>query len=204
MVIEENRRAIEREVRTRMAELAASAGLGSTQVALQALYLMPGDFMDAYAALFHRALRVAGDVGRPSEEGREDADGKATTVQRVSASRTSRMREGATLGGMGPAKSTGKRHRRVWTVADEKALSRKEAVDKKLRKITREMLAGMTEDLKSQESGGGDAADRGGDAVARCKGRKCGKFMDAEWVFCPSCGTQAKTKIENSRDRGEG
>lgn len=189
----------EREVRRRVAEILSSAGVPSSQIALHSLFLLPPDFLDAYMALFHRALKVDGDNSTQGDKGRVGPDGKMLgSVEKARGIRVSRMSEGKTLGGMSGAKSGGggKGRGKTWTVADEKALARKERIDKSLRKITREIRKGLDDDLRTEMKGEGGDDEMG---VLRCKGRKCGKFMDTEWTFCPSCGTQARTKIE----RGE-
>lgn len=179
------------EVDKRLAERLGAAGLPQSQIALQVLYLLPREFVDAYSALYHRALRVAGDTGRPPSEGRTNMvdDGKGGVKEevvgvgpRVSGARKSKLSEGSTLGGMAGAKK-GKAYKRAWVVADEIALEKKIGVDKRLRKIARELRALVD---AGEDSGVGDERKK-------CSGKKCGKFLEMGWKYCPSCGARQRS-----------
>lgn len=176
----------------RLAEILSSAGLNEGRVALEVLYLMPPKFVSAYEALFHRALALGTDglTGERADRGRVDEQGRPLTNDRVQAARQGRLTEGKTLGGMGTAKTTGKRYRRAWIVADERALGRKTRIDKALRRLAREIETGMAELAGgSGWDDGGETDERGGH---RCTGRKCRKFLEDGWNYCPFCGTRQR------------
>lgn len=176
------------EVDKRLAEFMGSAGLRQSEIALAVLYLLPKDFRDAYEALYHRALKVEGDKGARESwiELKGDDEGMESTrlggVGKASGARRSRLKEGETLGGMAGA-SGGKTYKRAWTIADEKALEMKSRVDKRLRKMARE-LRGFLEEAE------GGAEDRVGEQK-QCRGKNCKKFLDSGFKYCPWCGTRA-------------
>lgn len=185
------------EVDKRLAEYFGAAGLPQSQIALQVLYLLPREFVDAYQALYHRALKVAGDKGLGAlvevEVEVKGPDGKKTGeteierhsgVGRASGGRRSALKEGSTLGGMAGAKK-GKAYKRAWIVADEMALEKKIGIDKRLRKIARELRALLAEE--------GAGTDSGGDERKKCGGKKCGKFLELGWKYCPSCGARQRS-----------
>jgi hypothetical protein len=176
---------VEDEVRVRLAEMLGSAGVPSSQISLQVLYLLPPDFVDAYQALFHKALKGA-DVGGVGGDGRE-------ALEKASGRRKAKTAEGKTLGQMRGARG-GRAHKRAWTVADEQALGKKQLIDKKLRKLAREirglLAAEMGEKLEV------DGLGLGEDKIARCSGKRCGKFVEGSWKYCPFCGTRRRAEKE--------
>lgn len=183
----------------RIAEWASSAGLRQSEIALAVLYLLPKDFRDAYEALYHRALKVEGDKGareswvEKTEKGLGTGEyERAGGVGKASGARVSRLKEGETLGQMGGA-SGGKTYKRAWTIADEKALEMKSRVDKRLRKMARE-LRGFLEDAEDREEG------RGAEEQRQCKGKSCKKWVDAGWKYCPWCGTRSSVRGKGSGD----
>lgn len=117
------------KVRTRLAEIRASAGVPHAQVSMEVLYFLPEKFLNAYADMFTRALK---------SDGGEDA----------------RARSQAEAGAVGkaPGGSTGaagRRYKKTFVVLDERALDLKTQIDKRLRTIGREvetaLAGGQTE-----------------------------------------------------------
>jgi hypothetical protein len=97
----------------RLANALSSAGLSSSRVATELLYMLPRPFVLAYARLFDSALKedTAHSVISPTSKGMGKASGKG----------------GGSEG--------------HFVVRDERAMSRKKRVDKSLRKLAREILA---------------------------------------------------------------
>lgn len=196
---------IEREVESRVAEILASGGVMEGVVAMSVLFLLPREFTTSYEALYHRALKVDGDRGKEDNwvevtERVRGEDGKMETrgtgeyervggTGKASGARKSGVREGTTLGGMAGAVG-GKTYKRAWTVADEKALETKSRVDKRLRKIGREIRTALGEGV----GGEGD----GGEETRQCVGRSCRKWIQRGWKYCPHCGAR------NGRKSGSG
>lgn len=155
------------KVRARLAEVLSSAGVHENRVALEILYLLPKDFVAAYTELFHNALSM-GDEGKGAEVERKVQLGRAEGKRVTRASGDS----------MGGARKAKKKAPRGWAVKSTLALQRKEAVDRKLRKLAREVMSGE-------------------DKIARVRcgegsGSGCGKWLEDGWSFCPGCGVQCE------------
>ena len=130
MTIEDH---IEREVQRRLTDRLASAGVSQSRIALEVLFLLPPDFVRAYENLFNRALKEPGLEG----VGNRDAGSQVKRVSRksrLSARGKTRIAEGA------GAKAQSKRHRDYWIVRDERALKHKSLIDRRLRRMAREMF----------------------------------------------------------------
>lgn len=113
-------------VRTRLAEVLASAGVPHAQIALEVLYYLPKDFLNAYEQMFTRAVKADG-----GEDARARAQGAAGEVEKA---------RGGSTGGRG------KRYKKTFVVLDEKALDLKSRMDKRLRMMGREIAAGLIGD----------------------------------------------------------
>lgn len=178
---------IRRAVEIRIAELVSSGGITFSRAALEILYLLPPDFVAVYTELFHQALKGA--------DGGSDARGQAAE----------RTRDLGRASGKA-TRSTGS-FRGVWTIGDERALALKDRADKRLRSIARD-TANALGNLKDQddlarlnrkrEKEGKklpEAVLQVGDSVSRlkCQNRRCNRFLDIQWLYCPSCGTRRKS-----------
>lgn len=108
---------LEHEVRRRVAEALTQQGVGYNRVALEVLYLLPPEFVQAYVQLFYSAFR---------EDTRIRAGSKNA--------KPIRRREGV----RGPAKPV-KKYREHWQIEDEQAFSRKKRIDRQLRKLIPQM-----------------------------------------------------------------
>lgn len=106
------------KLRTRLAEIRASAGVPHAQVSMEVLYFLPERFLHAYQALFTRALRSDG-----GEDGRNRSQQEAGEVGRA---------RGGSTGG-------GRRYKKTFVVLDEKALDVKSTIDKRLRMVARDI-----------------------------------------------------------------
>lgn len=146
--------ALDDKVRARLAEIRAAAGVPHAQVSLDVLYFLPQGFLNAYADLFTRAVK-------------SDGGGSATAVAQQEAGALGKAR------GRG-ARTNGKRYKKTFVVMDERALSLKQGVDKRLRNLGRDIMLGLAEGSLRQS----DAATCG----------SCGMFMQAGWKFCPRDG----------------
>lgn len=105
------------KVRTRLAEIRASAGVPHAQVSLDVLYFLPEKFLTAYQTMFTKALRSDG-----GEDQRARAQAEAGEV-------------GKATGGSGG----GRRYKKSFVVLDERALDLKSQIDKRLRMMGREV-----------------------------------------------------------------
>lgn len=110
-------------LRTRLAEIMSSAGVSHAQIALEVLFFLPKDFLNAYEQMFTRAVKADGGESR-----RAEAQEAAGTVGKAR--------------GTG-AKTTGKRYKKTFVVLDERALELKTRMDKRLRMMAREIAGGL-------------------------------------------------------------
>jgi hypothetical protein len=173
------------EVDRRLAERLSGAGVPEAEIAQAVLFLLPRDFVNAYEALYHRALKVAGDKGLGARvDVLDEKTGETESfdgVGRSSGGRASKLAAGKTLGEMGGAKK-GKAYKKAWIIADEIALEKKVAIDKRLRKMARELRSLV-------DSGVGE----GSDERKKCMGKKCAKWLELGWKYCPSCGARQRS-----------
>jgi hypothetical protein len=193
----------EDRLRRRLAEILGAAGVPSGTIAAQVLFLMPQDFADAYQELFHRALKGAegegggagrgvGDGGAPDPEPLEAAERRLREQRRGNAPSGMRVRSSQEVASL-RARGGGKRHRDHWTIRSEEALEQKRRVDRKLRRLGREIRGFLGE--------GGDPSGRDRDsALRRCSARSCRKFVEEGWKFCPSCGHDQRARKGKSGD----
>jgi hypothetical protein len=154
--------------RQKLAEALSRGGLSDQAVAAEVLLLLPADFLDQYEALFLEAWKAPGmgEVGGV----RRDPDAAVAPGKgvkwRVTSGQTE-TRGGATgKGGGGPASGLSPRNLR--------AQGTKEWVDRKLRKLARDIRTRMSDDE--------------GPGVRRCTGPRCRKLAEDTWNWCPFCG----------------
>ena len=145
-------RRVEERAQRKFTDLMASAGITQDRMATELLYFLPRDFVDAYSNLFHDIFQL-------------DAGANARGQRLVKDAELARTK--------GSAKTNGKRHKKHWVITNPKAFATKEKVDKKLRKIAREMRASQ-EDKQSQLT------------CSNCK-----KYMEEDWTYCARCGEAA-------------
>lgn len=127
--------ALDDKVRTRLAQIRASAGVPHAQIALDVLYYLPKAFLDQYTDMFTRAVKADGGESTRNQSQLDSAQvGKAS----------------------GSGAKPGRRYKKTFVVLDEKALDIKSAIDKRLRMMAR--------DIESQLAGGemGKASNRCG------------------------------------------
>lgn len=157
------------QLRKRLAELMASAGLGYNSISLEVLYLLPEEFIGRYIWLWEKGL---GPAGSGDAAGRQAArDGHLGRAQTKTASRGDKITG---------ASSTGKKWKRMGlAVRDEKALELKDRIDRKLRGIGRDIRAF---ELENMEGKGGL-----GKETAQCS--RCARFGELNWKYCPFDGS---------------
>lgn len=151
---------IEDQVRRRLTEMAASAGVNRSRLSQEVLFLLPPEFVRLYRDLFDRALgdpvRRAGDGGK--DEGQLKADRKSRDPMRA------RSRAGAS--------STGKRFvAGAWPIRSEQALEEKRRLDKIL--------------VRAAEKAMGAAQDRNLVHINLPRCTDCGRIQAGEWLRCP-------------------
>jgi len=129
-------------------------------VAAEVLLLLPEDFVRAYESLYTEVVGLKRDVNP------DTARAKAKYEVRVSTGQQPTMHSvgGAGGSGFGPRSP----------VSSDEAQSLKARVDRKLRKITRELTRGER------------AMPR------RCTGKNCRKWADPDWAWCPYCRSQTE------------
>lgn len=158
-------------------ELAESGGLAQSQLGLQILYQLPDEFVRAYGMVWEMAF---GDEGLGSRRITEDSqtDKRKKKLKDIRF-KTEEGVNGYEPGAVGNITGGGKK----WTpskdiVRSDKYLKLKVAVDKELNTLTRRIMNMERGTLKPQ--------------TPRCPKAGCGKFVNAQWVYCASCGTRLK------------
>lgn len=132
---------IEGEVRRRLTDRLASAGVGTDGVAREVLYLLPQEFVEAYRLVMMRALKLPGGVpGSEGEQvgvdqGRILAEGPTPSRYRGTEKGLGMKRQG---GGGKRWKNTG------WIVRDERWLQIKTELDRRLMELARMMREGQS------------------------------------------------------------
>lgn len=177
-------------------EVAAEAGAGYGRVSLEALYLLPAEFTNAYQRLFLAALKESpGQTSEPNP-----------LVKRPP--QLIRKEEGQVLDrdpdrGGGSARGGGKRHREHWIIKDESAFRLKERIDGELRDLAAAALSGLTSRAAGKvgrpnqsTADGATTGNEGTAATVTASCSSCGKFLKTIWRYCPHCGAESK------RERG--
>lgn len=141
--------ALDREVRRRVADLLASAGVDQGRISQEILWMLPPELVRTYRELWRRALRP--DV-QSSLQGSDPAG--ASKARNLPDSRTG----GRTRQGWAAGASRGKRYATHWVVADERLLKIKSSADRKLRRIAAQLERALAdpavEELPSMGAGG--------------------------------------------------
>lgn len=167
------------QVRRRLAEIRASAGVPSSQVSLEVLYMLPGEFLRQYEQLFGRALKAdGGEAARNGQQQAMAAVGKAL-VRGGSGTRPNTSQVGPS------ARGNGRRFKKSFIVQDERALRLKSLMDKRLRRIAQEIdheLAALNTSTKTEW-----VAEVGSNKRSlQC--HDCKMFLQYGWQYCPQCG----------------
>lgn len=174
---------IQRAVEQRIAEMVSSGGLTMGRGAIEILYLLPPDFVEAYTELFHQALT--------GTDGGSGARGEAAAKTRA-------------LGrAPGKAAKNTRRFRGLWTIGSEKALQNKELADKRLRTLARDIKRGLQQ-LEQEELAKGKKGAKGmKQFLERSHCPNCRQFVKIEWKYCPSCGTRCLRLRVNGEGKEE-
>lgn len=177
-------------------EVVAEAGAGYGRVSLEALYLLPTEFTNAYQRLFLAALKES--------PGRGGGDPNPLVRK---APKLINKGDGATLDrdpdrGGGKARAGGRRHRDHWIVSDESAFRLKGRVDAELRVLAQTALDGLKSGDGSSRAAGSlsrlirsdandGAKETSGNGVTPTVCKECSKFLKTMWSFCPWCGSSS-------------
>lgn len=160
----DHRLRVERERREGIKGMAEGQHNLGVDELLMVLKFLPRDFLWTYMALIDRGLgeRNLGSGGGAGDTNVIHGTGKKL-VSGVSSSDT--LSISAARRGKGSSQQIG--------LKDDRAVGYRKNVDRKLRKILREVrvFLNASEQPKARQ------------CVGRCK-----KFGDAEWLYCPSCG----------------
>jgi len=176
----------EREIRRRLTEIAAAAGVPHSRAALEVLYLLPPGFLDQYIALFDAALRLPGS---PSEgTNRAGELGKANSHEPLSGTAKGLRINSGRNAGDAPhlGGSAGKKGPSGWAIKDVRALEAKEKFDKRLRALSRDIRLVLSEITSSTSTSGISKGRDSNLRVLQCSG--CGRIADKGWHYCPHCG----------------
>ena len=158
------------EVRRRMAEIAAAAGIDHGRLSIEVLFLLPPQFVRMYQAIFDAALDdpVKPQLAANKDEGRIKAKGKPRDDLRARS--------------MGAAKKGKRSVSGYWPIKDEEAVKIKDLLDRRIVRAASQ----ATEDLRSSRAarnGVGTYPNHRSVSQPQCPA--CGKFMKEDWVRCP-------------------
>jgi len=159
-------------------ELRESGGLAASRLGMEILYLLPDDFVEFYAGLFHRALTVGDSAA--SGNGRGGIDKAKGTTGTVLGSDTRLQSAG-----------TGKRYRNTpLPIGSEAMLQIKETLDRELLGLVTSGKAAI--EAERQRTLGLEHSSNGPVSATRttrqCPGRGCRGFVKPSWKYCPMCG----------------
>ena len=189
-------------------EIAAEAGAGYGRVSLEALYLLPAEFTNAYQRLFLAALKESpGQTGEANPLAKRSARllrrgepnqriklGPSPTTGKMMYGEAEVLDRDPDRGG-GKARSSGRRHRDHWIVKDESAFRLKERIDGELRDLAAAALSGLTSRAAGNSSrliqadvDRATTSNSSDPQTPSCPG--CRKFLKASWKFCPHCGSR--------------
>lgn len=196
--------ALEEMYRRARTEVAAEAGAGYGRVSLEALYLLPAEFTNAYQRLFLAALKESpgqsGEANPPTRrsprllrrgEPNQKVVVKDEETGEVVSERMAEVLDRDPDRGGGRARSNGRRHRDHWTIKDESAFRLKERIDGELKDLAAAALSGLTLRAAGKSNrliqADVDGATTGNGVAPTCPG--CRKFLKVSWRFCPHCGS---------------
>lgn len=134
--------AIEREVRRRLADLLASAGVDQGRISQEILWQLPPELVRNYRNLWERALRPE---MQSSLQGNDPAG--ASKARNAPDSKTG----GRTRQAWATGARRGKRYSTHWIVADEEALKVKASVDRRLKRIAADIEEHLSQPRQRSE-----------------------------------------------------
>lgn len=191
-------------------EMAAEAGAAYGRVSLEALYLLPSEFVSLYQRLFLRALRESpGRTGEANPPVKTKAK-RGRTVQTLTyeddglgGKRQASEKKSVELAldrdparGGGSARAGGKRHRDHWLIADERAFRLKTTIDRELRELAETISRGLSRagagDEPRAAGNGSPANPSSASGVDQCD--RCSRFLKGTWSYCPHCGSGTKAQ----------
>lgn len=132
---------------------------------------MPKEMLFVYEVLVHRGLVIGGGAlrgGRGYDESVVPGTGKA--VGGMAATRSGVVERRMAAGAPAKRGSSAKP-----VVRSEEAVVYRRKIDRRLRRIAREMLVWLEEGVTSK-------------VLRRCTRARCGLFAEDGWNFCPVCG----------------
>lgn len=159
---------VEEEVRRRVTNAAAAAGVDRGRIELEIVWMLPPEFVRGYREIFSRALAdpISPQSDGGKDEGRVKAAGKPADALKARS--------------MGGAAGGGKRYvRGAWPIRDEVALEMKNRLDRKILAALRQTLDTLVQSNRSL----GAAHDGAQTVPRRCD--DCGQFLKTEWLRCP-------------------
>lgn len=155
-------------------DMMAAAGVDHRRMSLEVLFFLPKAFVESYENLWYRGVAAKGTDGGSDERGR--ANLAKAELGRADGGRT---------GGAGKRRS----HKKYWVIADERALEVKDRIDKRLRRLAREIHEELRAiDSKADGETGGKRTEGKGGRMRRACG-DCGRMVGEGWKYCPYDGS---------------
>lgn len=157
-----------------------TAGTGPRAEDLELLgRYLPAEFLFCYEVLVHRSVVVPGSArgGRGYDEAVEVGAGRRSPAAVKSG--TTEVRGGAN--GSSRRGGSGKP-----VIRSEQAVVFRAKIDRRLRRLSRDMLTWLEQKGSFKT-----------DVVYRCSGRKCGRFAEEGWNYCPNCGAQVDRRVRS-------
>lgn len=133
---------------------------------------LPKGFLFCYEILIQRGVAVPGSMrgGRGYDETPIVGAGRPVGGLGTARSGVAEKRLAAA-----PARKSGGSGKAV--IRDEAAVAYRASVDRRLRKLAREMTTWLEEGARGKKT------------FRKCTGRRCGQFAEDGWNFCPTCGS---------------
>ena len=172
--------------RDAISELRSSGGVPQSVVGIQVMFCLPDNFILAYEELFDTA--TSGAIGSVSGKGVEHDKGSG---------RATGKKNGIVLGSETAAQAAGggKRWRNPTDLlGSPRALTLKTAVDRELADLATRIIRELASLRKPSGSSSEGHRSSAVGTTPKCKGSGCGRFLKAEYKFCPACGTSTRAQ----------
>ena len=163
--------AVEREVRRRVADALAAAGVEGDRVATEVLYMLPPEFVRVYRQLFDMALKWSPRSGSGVTD-------EAAATRGLSGGGKDRRDPLHARTVRAAQDSGGKRWRQMpWTVKSEAASEAKSRLDRNIVRAAQETLRELRSEPRPDGEENGQARKK------KCP--TCGRGYASGWVRCP-------------------
>lgn len=173
------------EVRRRIKDLLAGAGVDQGRIAVEILFMLPSEFVRTYSELYDMALSdgISGSGGGSGGGGGGKDEGRV----KASGSNAGGRGGGDPLNARTPraASGSGKRYRKALSpLRSELALDEKRKLDRRLVKAASDAMRAARS--RNVEDGKGKSVEKVKREKPRCSA--CGRGMATGWERCPYHG----------------